>query len=48
MTKYKKFKSFQKKAFKVFIKTFCKQWEGETLHKLFFIFEQLDKCQNDY
>ena len=28
--------------------TFCKKREGETLPKLFFIYKQLEKCQNEY
>ena len=30
------------------IETFCRKWEGEILPKLFFIFKQLEKCQNEY
>ena len=29
-------------------KTFCRKSEGETLPKLFFIFKQLENCQNEY
>ena len=34
--------------FHVSIKTFCRKWEGETIPKWFFIFKQLEKCQNKY
>ena len=30
------------------IETFCRKWEEEILPKLFFIFKQLEKCQNEY
>ena len=34
--------------FYVSIKTIFRKWEGETLHKRFFIFKQRGKCQNKY
>ena len=30
------------------IKIFCWKWEGENISKGFFIYKQLDKCQNEY
>ena len=39
---------FLKQTFEVCIKLFCWKWEGETLTKWFFIYKQLDKCQNEY
>ena len=30
------------------IKIFCWEWEGENISKGFFIYKQLDKCQNEY
>ena len=39
---------FVKQMFEVSVKTFCRKWEGEFLPKLFFIFKQLEKCQNEY
>ena len=41
----KNFKSLKKK-FEVSIKIFCRKWEGKNLLKRFFIYKQLDKCQN--
>ena len=37
-----------KQTIEVSIKTFCRTWERETLPQWFFIFKQLDKCQNEY
>ena len=39
---------FFKQTFEVSIKEFCRKWERETLPKWFFIYKQLDKCQNEY
>ena len=36
------------KYFEASIKILCRKWEGETLPKSFFIYKQLDKCQNEY
>ena len=50
MAKYnikKNWKSF-KQTFEVSIKFFCRKWERETFPKWFFIYKQLDKCQNEY
>ena len=40
----KKFKSFLKQTSEIF----SKEWEGEILIKWFFIYKQLEKCQNKY
>ena len=37
-----------KQTIEVSIKKFWRTWERETLLKWFFIFKQLDKCQNEY
>ena len=37
-----------KETFEVSIKIFPRKWEGETLAKWFFIYKQLEKCQNEY
>ena len=34
--------------FEVSINTLCRKWEDETHPKWFFIFNELDKCQNEY
>ena len=48
MAKYKirNLKVF-KTNFEVSIKTLCRILEGETLPKCFFIYKQLEKCQNE-
>ena len=37
-----------KQIFEVSMKILCRKWEGEILPKQFFIFKQLEKCQNKY
>ena len=37
-----------KQTFEVFIKTFCRKWEVETLRKWLFVYKQLEKCQSEY
>ena len=50
MAKYKirNLEKFLKQTFEVSIKIFCWKWERETLTKWFFIYKELDKCQNEY
>ena len=44
----KKYLKKKKKPSKVSIKTRFRKLEGETLPKWFFIYKQLEKCQNEY